>query len=86
MQLYPDVPRFVFEAGRAATARKDYAEARRLYDQAAAAGYVMALNNIGIIYEGGEGELANYCRGGALVPEGGRRRRTDRHGQSRLAV
>jgi tetratricopeptide (TPR) repeat protein len=60
MQLYPDVPRFVFEAGRAATARKDYPQARRLYDQAAAAGYVMALNNIGIIYEGGEGELANY--------------------------
>jgi hypothetical protein len=60
MQLYPDVPRFVFEAGRAATARKDWATARRLYEQAAAAGYVMALNNIGIIYEGGEGELANY--------------------------
>src|SRR6185437_11928134 len=60
MQLYPDVPRFVFEAGRAATARKDFAAARRLYDQASAAGYVMALNNIGIIYEGGEGELANY--------------------------
>jgi hypothetical protein len=61
MQLYPDVPRFVFEAGRAATARKDFATARRLYDQAASAGYAMALNNIGIIYEGGEGELANYA-------------------------
>lgn len=60
MRLYPDVPRFVFEAGRAATGRKDYAAARRLYDQAVSAGYAMALNNIGIIYEGGEGELANY--------------------------
>jgi hypothetical protein len=60
MRLYPDVPRFVFEAGRVAIGRKDYAAARRLYDQAAAAGYAMALNNIGIMYEGGEGELANY--------------------------
>ncbi len=61
MRLYPDVPRFVFEAGRVAIGRKDYATARRLYDQAAAAGYAMALNNIGIMYEGGEGELANYA-------------------------
>jgi TPR repeat protein len=52
---YPDVMRFVFEAGRVATARKDYAEARRLYEQAAAAGYAMAMNNIGVIYEGDEG-------------------------------
>jgi uncharacterized caspase-like protein len=51
MQRYPDVTRFVFEAGRVATARKDYAEARRLYDQAAAAGYAMAMNNIGALYE-----------------------------------
>ena len=60
MQRYPDVARFAFEAGRVATARKDYAEARRLYDQAAAAGYAMAMNNIGIIYEGGEGFPKNY--------------------------
>ena len=42
MQRYPDVARFVFEAGRVPTARKDYGEARRLYDRAAAAGYAMA--------------------------------------------
>src|SRR6185437_15818694 len=60
MQRYPDVARFVFEAGRAATARKDFAASRRLYDQAAAAGYAMAMNNIGVIYEGGEGELVNH--------------------------
>src|ERR1700744_6082546 len=59
MQKYPDVPRFVFEAGRAATARKDYPAARRLYEQAAAAGYAMAMNNIGGIYEGDEGEPTN---------------------------
>jgi hypothetical protein len=58
---YPDVVRFVFESGRVATARKDYPEARRLYEQAAAAGYAMAMNNIGAIFEGGEGFPKNYA-------------------------
>jgi tetratricopeptide (TPR) repeat protein len=61
MQRYPEVARFIFEAGRVATARKDYAEARRLYDRAAAAGYAMALNNIGGMYEGGQGVPVNYA-------------------------
>jgi TPR repeat protein len=46
--------------GRVATARKDYAEARRLYEKAAAAGYAMAMNNIGALYEGGSGVAKNY--------------------------
>jgi hypothetical protein len=58
---YPDVPRFVFEAGRVATARKDWAGAKRLYEQAAAAGYAMAMNNIGSIYEGDEGFPRSYA-------------------------
>jgi tetratricopeptide (TPR) repeat protein len=58
---YPDVARFVFESGRIATGRKDYPEAKRLYEQAAAAGYVMAMNNIGAIFEGGEGFPKNYA-------------------------
>jgi uncharacterized caspase-like protein len=57
---YPDAMRFTFEAGRVATARKDYAEARRLYDKAAAAGYAMAMNNIGAFYESGSGVAKNY--------------------------
>jgi TPR repeat protein len=60
-QRYPDVARFVFEAGRVASARKNYPEARRLYDQAAAAGYAMAVNNIGGTYEGGDGVARNYA-------------------------
>ena len=60
MQRYPEVARFIFEAGRVAHARKDYAEAHRLYDKAAAAGYPMALNNIGGMYEGGQGVPVNY--------------------------
>jgi uncharacterized caspase-like protein len=61
MQRYPDVARFVYEAGRAATARKDYPEAKRLYEQAAATGYALAMNNIGLIYEGDEGFPRNYA-------------------------
>jgi hypothetical protein len=58
---YPEVMRFVFEAGRVATARKDYAEARRHYEQAAAAGYAMAMNSLGVLYEGDEGVAQNYA-------------------------
>jgi Caspase domain/Sel1 repeat len=58
---YPDVARFTFEAGRVAHARKDYAEARRLFEKAAAAGYAMAMNNIGGLYEGGDGVPINYA-------------------------
>jgi TPR repeat protein len=61
MARYPDVPRFTFEAGRVASARKDHAEARRLYDKAAASGYAMAMNNIGALYEGGMGVPVNYA-------------------------
>ena len=62
MQRYPEVARFVFEAGRVANARKDYAEARRLYEKAAASGYAMALNNIGGMLEGGQGVPVNYAQ------------------------
>jgi tetratricopeptide (TPR) repeat protein len=61
MRRYPDMMRFAFEAGRVATARKDYAEARRLYDKAAAGGYAMAFNNIGGMYEGGQGVRVDYA-------------------------
>jgi hypothetical protein len=61
MQRYPDVARFVYQAGRVATARKDYPEAKRLYEQAAATGYALAMNNIGLIHEGDEGFPRNYA-------------------------
>ena len=61
MQRYPDVARFVFEAGRIATARKNFAEARRLYDKAASLGYGMAFNNIGASYEAGYGVRKDYA-------------------------
>jgi len=51
MRLYPDVMRFTLEAGRVAQARKDFGEARRLYQKAADDGYAKALNNLGAMYE-----------------------------------
>jgi hypothetical protein len=59
MRQYPDIPRFVYEAGRAAAARKQWPDARSLYEKAAAAGYAMAMNNIGGIFEGGSGYPIN---------------------------
>jgi tetratricopeptide (TPR) repeat protein len=67
---YPEVVRFTFEAGRVATARKDYVEARRLYEQAAAAGYGMAMNNLGSVYEGNEGVPTNYVEAGRWYARG----------------
>jgi tetratricopeptide (TPR) repeat protein len=61
MRQHPDMMRFVYEAGRIAMARKDFAEARRLYDKAAAGGYAMAYNNIGGMYEGGRGVAVDYA-------------------------
>jgi tetratricopeptide (TPR) repeat protein len=54
MQRYPDVVRFVYEAGRVAAARKDFATAQRYYEQAAAAGYPMAMYSIGWSYNDGK--------------------------------
>jgi tetratricopeptide (TPR) repeat protein len=70
MQRYPDVARFAFEAGRVATARKNFAEARRLYDKAAALGYAMAFNNIGGQYEGGDGVRRDYAEAARWYQKG----------------
>jgi Caspase domain len=86
MAQYPDVARFVFEAGRVATARKDYAEARRRYEQAAAAGYAMAMNNLGGVYEGGDGVPLNYAEAARWYGKAVGSGRTDRHDRPRLAV
>jgi uncharacterized caspase-like protein len=55
MKQYPDVMRFVFEAGRIAHARKDYAQARTLYEKAFAGGYAIAANGLGNLYSDGQG-------------------------------
>jgi hypothetical protein len=55
MEKYPDVPRFAFEAGRIAQDRKDFAQARSLYEKAFTGGYAIAGNALGNLYSDGEG-------------------------------
>ncbi len=60
MRQYPDVARFIFQAGRIASLQKDYGQARELYEKAAAAGSKGALNGLGAIYQGGTGASQDY--------------------------
>jgi TIR domain/Sel1 repeat len=64
MHQYPNVARFVYQAGRVAIAKGDYEKARRLYEKAASGGSVGALNGLGYLYENGFGvprDLAEAC-------------------------
>jgi len=70
MRQYPDVMRFAFEAGRVAAARMDYAAARRFYDKAAEGGYPIAFNNIGSIYESGDGVRMDYAEAARWYKKG----------------
>jgi TIR domain/Sel1 repeat len=60
MRQYPDVVRFVFQAGRVATVQKDYAVARQLYEKAAAAGSAAAMAGLGNLYYNGNGVPKDY--------------------------
>jgi hypothetical protein len=61
MRQYPDVVRFVYQAGRIAYAQKDYVVARQLYEKAAAAGSPSAMINLGYLYEAGYGVPQDYA-------------------------
>jgi hypothetical protein len=58
---YPDVARFLYQAGRVAEAQQDYAEARRWYEKAAAAGETAAMTNLGLLYNAGHGVPQDYA-------------------------
>jgi TPR repeat protein len=55
MGKHPEIGRFMFQSGRIAYAQRDYARARELLQSAAAAGSAVAMNNLGTLYEKGEG-------------------------------
>jgi hypothetical protein len=64
MSRYPNISRFIYQAGRIAIAKGDYEKARRLYEKAASGGSVGALNGLGYLYENGFGvvrDLAEAC-------------------------
>ncbi len=60
MNVYPDVPRFVFQLGRALDAGGEFAEAAGWYRQAAEDGYLLAINNLGYLYQYGRGVPVNH--------------------------
>lgn len=55
MRQYPNVVRFIYQAGRIAAAQKDYERARQLYEKAATDGEAGSMNNLGILFLNGQG-------------------------------
>ena len=60
MRLNPNVPRLIFEAGRVASARKDFVASIELHRRAAAQGSASAMNGLGVLYSNGEGVTKDY--------------------------
>jgi hypothetical protein len=65
-------PEALILQGNTARENKGYAEAMRLYRQAADMGDAAAMDNIGYLYQKGLGCRIGLRRGHALVPPGGR--------------
>jgi len=62
MRQYPEVPRFVFEAGRVALAQKDHATARQLFERAIDVGSKIAIAHVGVMYVNGWGVAQDYTK------------------------
>ena len=61
MRRYPEAVRFVYQAGRAALARKDYAKAADLFRGASEKGYAGAFTGLGLLYYNGFGVAQDYA-------------------------
>jgi TPR repeat protein len=70
MRQYPDVARFVFQAGRVALAQKDYTGARRLFEQATSMGSKAAINGLGVLYINGWGVAKDYAQARQWLEKG----------------
>lgn len=60
MRQYPDIPRFIYEAGRVAQVQNDYATARQFYEKAAGMDYAASYVNLGQLYQTGNGVPKDY--------------------------
>ena len=54
-----DKPRILYNAGVSSKRLKKYADAYKYYKESAELGYVNAMNNLGVLYENGEGTTKN---------------------------
>ena len=70
MRRYPDVARFVLQAGRIASGRQDYTRAAALYNTAMAKGSVVAIASLGTLYLDGHGVTQDYGRARQLFEQG----------------
>jgi len=61
MRQFPEVARFTFQAGRIASIQKDFVRARQLYEQAASMGSAAGMNNLGAMYNAGNGVGIDYA-------------------------
>jgi uncharacterized protein len=69
VRQYPDVARFIFEAGRISHAQKDYAEALRYFEKATGMGSKIAITETGIAYLNGESVTRDYARARQLFEQ-----------------
>jgi hypothetical protein len=60
MRQYPDVARFVYQAGRIANQQRDFVLARRYFEKAIAMGSGTGMGGLGTIYEYGQGVRQDY--------------------------
>jgi len=60
MRQYPDVARFIYQAGRVAQVQNDYATARQLYEKAAGMNYAASYVNLGQLFQMGNGVPKDY--------------------------
>jgi TPR repeat protein len=60
MRRYPEVVRFIYQAGRAADAQKDFTRALELYRKASAAGSAAGMAGVGKVYRDGRGVAQDY--------------------------
>jgi len=60
MRDFPDIVRFAYQAGRIAGQQKDFARARELYERAASKGSIASANNLGALYNEGNGVPKDY--------------------------
>jgi TPR repeat protein len=61
MNLFPDVARFIYQAGRAASSRKDDERAMVLYRKASERGSAAATSAVGLLYRHGRGVGQDYA-------------------------
>ncbi len=84
LEHFPRVPRYAFEAGRAAEAKQEYARARDWLDRAVALDDVPAMVDLAMLWEAGRGGAKDYGKARELYEKAAAR--GDRTAMTRLGA